>query len=385
MTFCNVIRFSVAAILLCMAATSCQIGDRSFEMLSGQCATDSMSFVITDTVSVLIGDEIQPYPYYNTMSVTSGGKDIYLILDDRNIYCFDLDSLSLMAYYKDWTSSKLSSLSGIRYSDNLMWIYNYKEHFVAGYDHNYKMLEFYHFDNEDLKIDPWIMPDNPMIVTKEYIYLSGVPMVNPYCVDSLPSTMAINRQDGSIIQGGLRPSPYFVNNSYFGIDNLWRTYQNIGANSDIVISYPLSSTVEIYTSALQQKSSFYMGSRYAPRKQPMAVRDINNESLDREYYLGLHSYKGVLYDSCRCVYYRIATHPLLEYDVKRPTIKPFSIIVCDISGNLLTETPIIYEGSKYLYDRVFVGKRGLYMQIESEDENIIKFVVFNQKRSNNVE
>lgn len=378
MTLYKVIYLNVAAILMCMAATSCHTNGYSFEMLSGQCATDSTSFLITDTISLLIGEDIQPYPYYYTMITAIEGKDIYTMLDDRNLICFDMDSLSIISCRKNWVTSKLSSLSGIQYADNLMWIYNYKDHFIAGYDEKGQIAEFYELDKMNLKIDLWIMPDSPMIITDEYIYLSGVPMINPYYEKNIPSTLAINRKDGSFTQGGLRTSPYFVDNLYLGTDNLWRVYQNMGINTDIVVSYPLSSTVEIYTSAMQKESSFYMGSRYVPTMQLVASYKINDELMDREYYLTLHTYRAVLYDKYRSVYYRIVTHPLREYDLRKPTTKPFSIIVSDTSGNLISETPIMYEGSKYLYDRVFVGKRGLYMQIESDDENIIRFVIFNQ-------
>lgn len=376
----NLLGIAAAAILV--AAASCQERKQIINMGAACVSFDSTSYGITDTICLPIGDYIQPYPYY-TATFSKSNRDFYLIADGKDLFIFDLDSLKLVSEVYDVLPNKLTSLSSIQYVDGVLWIYDYKSRCICGYDDNKKLVESYDLNIDGIGIDPWGMPDCPIVVTPHAIFLSGIPNHNPYVNDEYRNTsLSILRNSGKIIEGGPRPFPYNVQGINMGIDNLWRTYHGRCEKESIVVSCPYSSKVQILNSQMQIETAFEMGSRYFPERVQLPSNTTrSDDGMDKEYYLKAHTYRGIVYDAYQKRYYRIATHPLNEYVLGTPTIKPFSVIVGDVTGNLICETSILKDGNKYMYDRIFAGNRGLYMQIRSEDERFIKFVIFNETKN----
>ena len=75
------------------------------------------------------------------------------------------------------------------------------------------------------------------------------------------------------------------------------------------------------------------------------------------------------------MYYRIAQHPLLDWDGGN-FVKPFSIIVMNEEGELLCETPIVEDYSSLNLHNMHVTEEGLLIQRKTKDENVIEFVKY---------
>ena len=102
---------------------------------------------------------------------------------------------------------------------------------------------------------------------------------------------------------------------------------------------------------------------------------IRDKDLRIKYFVGQHSYSNLLYDKYRNVYYRIAQHPLIGWE-SGAFSKPFSIIVMDVNGTLISETPIQEDYANLNLHNMHVTRKGLLIQRETADENVIEFIIY---------
>ena len=124
-------------------------------------------------------------------------------------------------------------------------------------------------------------------------------------------------------------------------------------------------------------SEFYMGSVYAEGIESCDDNFIESfADRDRrvKYYLGQHSYGVILFDKYRKRLIRIAEHPTDELGKDGIFAKPFSVIVSDMNGKLLYESPIFHDALTYDLYNIHIVPEGLAIAIQDDkNENEIRY------------
>jgi hypothetical protein len=118
-----------------------------------------------------------------------------------------------------------------------------------------------------------------------------------------------------------------------------------------------------------------MGSRYTPAINSTTDAEMKiliDKDLRIKYFISQHSYSNILYDHYNHVYYRIARHPLNQWD-GGAFVQPISVIAMTTDGSILSETPIINYDGKLTCWNMHVCSKGLLIQEDNENEDIISF------------
>ena len=153
-------------------------------------------------------------------------------------------------------------------------------------------------------------------------------------------------------------------------------------NGAVLYSLPIMEEVFKYKDNFSTCDTLYMRSRYDHSINSCNISLTFLElmpSQEKKYYVGQHSYGEIFYDEYRDVYLRIARHPLVDWEEGRPFPKPFSIIMADKNGNLISESKIISPDGLYL-NNMHVCKDGLAVAQLNRDENNIYFSIYPIKK-----
>ena len=226
-------------------------------------------------------------------------------------------------------------------------------------------------------LDPEALTDSPILYSQGTILLSGVKLgqLNKDG-DKPPISCAIDISRDEIVYGGEYPCQYFEGD--FGGVYFNTIYHTLDESGNWLYSFPADHYVYSYSQDFSICEKMYMGSRYTPM---ITTSDYNSLELIRDkdlrikYFVGQHSYSNLLYDKYRNVYYRIAQHPLIGWE-SGAFSKPFSIIVMDVNGTLISETPIQEDYANLNLHNMHVTRKGLLIQRETADENVIEFIIY---------
>lgn len=82
---------------------------------------------------------------------------------------------------------------------------------------------------------------------------------------------------------------------------------------------------------------------------------------------------NIIYDPYRNLYLRLAEHPLQDWNEKGAFCKPFSIVISDTKGEILSESSISTDYKQFHYQNMHVCKEGIAIAMENPDENHIYF------------
>lgn len=333
---------------------------------------DSTLLTISDTICIDIDSEMNPMPFVSQI-YGYNGQDHYFVLDNSKLYNYNLHENSLESITAFDVVPELNSLSGFRVWNNGIVLYDYKKKTLFVINIDGSLVNKYTISNS-FGIDCWGISGTEILGNDEVIYLSGPPSNDsPDKFDRNTTSISLNPLNGEIIAGGIRPqlySDYSLGNDYF-----WRVYHTVDDSNQLYISLPASNEIFIFDKEMNFVKKFNMSSRYN-KNLIESAHDLNH-SEEKRYYLSQDSYGPITYDALNKCIYRIVTHPMNSDNIVGRTLKPFSIVVSDTNGKLLSETPILNTNNSMFYDVIFATARGLYMQIFSEDESKIKFVTFN--------
>ncbi len=325
-----------------------------------------------------IGDYINPKPL-SSQIYENDSKEEYIIMDDNKLYCCTHDSASHI--FDISKCGNLNNYSGFLYSHDTIFVYNYKEKmlYMLDSDCNIKknwILKSSHESNQ-YKVDAEAIVSSPIIFNYPYVYLSGsrlgqIPLNKR---EDLSLSCRINIENGEIIYGGMYPEQYSM--ADFGgvyFNQIYHTY--VETEENLVLSFPADHHIYIYSKDLKMIKKYYMGSRYSNSINSSSYNTLEvfkDKELRIEYFISQNSYGNILYDKYRDVFYRIAKHPLTKWDGKT-FIKPFSIIVMNRNGKLISETPILKDYATLNLGNIHVTEKGLLIQKMSKNENVIEFV-----------
>ncbi len=374
--------YYISVIAIIMAITSCQ--DRIIHIPIPEIScSDSTLLKVTDTLSLNIGNELNPIPYVSQLYI-SDSTEVYIAKDEQQLYFYNLFADSLLHKVNLNKCPNLKAFSGFKYLRDNTLIYCYLTQEILLLDEKFEIVwrTTINEGNNSL-IHMEALSGSPLLFSQEHIILSGTPKSNPYKYNgAYPVSISYSLKDKTAIAGGERPE--FYQKKSVGGNYMWRVFHTLNSEENIVYSFPLSPYIEIYSNKLIKSKEFYMGSRYSnlPLEMSSSLIETLTDSKEKTYYLNLDTYGPIIFDQFRNVYYRIATHPKANYREGEMTLKPFSIIVMDCKGIILSETPIFFHNNTMFYDKIYISSRGLLMQIKSDNENEMKFLVFTLKDEN---
>ncbi len=343
----------------------------------GKSATDSLKLQCVDTIALDIGNRIRPIPS-SSQILEFDSLVKYAILDENTIHVFDIlnDSIikdidmkkcGMLNNYSGFSFINNDSIFAYNYKDKVCFMTNTKGDVISSQAIPQKIIE---------KVSPEALSCSPALSFEGKVIVSGAPISHSTINIKDPISAAWDYKKHKLTTGANYPEEY--SKAYFGGIYLNTIYQCKTDNELITYSFPISNYIYRYDKDLEFVDSLYMGSRYTHKitsEQGDILDFLSDKDKRLNYYLEQDSYGSIFYNEKQKLYYRIAEHPLATTGSKKLR-KPFSIIVMDNEGHLITETSIINKDRSLITPNAHVYKDGIIIQIESKDENIIKFAYF---------
>lgn len=366
------------SVVVTAVLTACSGGGGAIVVNDGIAATDSVSLQRIDTLTLHIGNRIRSIPTCSQLLDDSISAK-YIILDEQKLNIFDLDADSLIEVVDVHKCGGLQNYSGFYCApDGKKYLYNYGSKIFFELDTAGVVSKTYQIPENLLKkVSPEPIDGSRIIVENGTAILSGLPMSGKsrfYKED--PVSVMIDLQAGTIIPGASFSDEY--SKAFFGGLYFNTIYQCKGDNKKIVYSFPASNYIYRYDTDLHMIDSLYMGSRYTKEIMPENSNPINilrDKDARLKYYLDENSYSVIAFDEYNGLYYRIANHPR-KVDRGENYRHPFSIIVMDTEGNLISETPVVEDYYNIVTCNCHIYRGGLLLQLISEDEDEMKFVYY---------
>lgn len=364
-------------LLFILLFSMCSHGKAYYVENTGHPTLDSLKLHCVDTIVINIGDRIKPIPS-SSQIVKFDSITGYAILDENRVTIFDIRKDSQIATISLEKCGLLNNYSGFSLLNNdSLFVYNYNEKKLFLTDMEGNVLQSQALPKEVVKdVAPEALSCTPAIHVGDRIIISGIPVSHSTSSKEQPISVAWDYVNDKIDKGASFCDEY--TKGYFGGIYYNTIYQCNADNNTIVYSFPASNHIYRYDKKLSFVDSIYMGSRYT-HEIASETKGIKDFLLDKDgrldYYLKQDSYENILYNTKDSIYFRIACHPLESTESEKQR-KPFSIIVMTHDGNLITETPILNKDMSLIPFNSHVYMNGLIIQIESDDENVIKFAHF---------
>lgn len=195
-------------------------------------------------------------------------------------------------------------------------------------------------------------------------------------------TAIYDSEKDSLITGNPYPEVYgdlkdMVNNwSTFGYR---QTTYTLSPDGGIVTSFPASDSLYVFYPEEGKRLAYFAGYSEPTNIKPMKLTRPEAGSIQ---YLENFNYGSIIYDRTEDVYYRLLRLPRKEYDPEKlrdeESKKPNAVIIFDGNFNIIGET--ILPDDTYYPLNTLVNSDGLHIQVESDDDDFLKFRVFKLKR-----
>lgn len=149
---------------------------------------------------------------------------------------------------------------------------------------------------------------------------------------------------------------------------------------EMIVSFPHDHYLYVYSLQNNTQSKYYAGSNlikeikaYDEKKE---LRTNNNEDRVRDWAFSIPTYRSLLYDKYRNLYYRFACLPRTEKLRKFVSgTQPVIVIVLDKDFNYLGEG-MLPDDIDIRYTNSFVTKDGLNIQVVNDNEDLMTFYQF---------
>lgn len=358
---------------LCMCSTK----NVYFVENTGVAATDSIKILCVDTITINIGDRLVPIPS-SSQIVEFGGMTNYAVMDENVLHVYDLSADSIIEHIDLKGCGKLNNYSGFAFLNlDTIFTYNYKNKTCFLVNTKGEIINSQILSKEIInKVSPEALSCTPPLSVGGRVYLSGKPISHSIVELGEPISLCWDYRNHKLIPGASFSDEY--TKGYFGGIYFNTIYQCKSDENLITYSFPVSNYVYRFDDNLEFVDSLYMGSRYTHSilSENGDIMDfLSDKDARLRFFLEQDSYGQIFYNDKENLYYRIAEHPLVTSETEKLR-KPFSIIVMDNKGNLITESPILNNDGHLITPNAHVYKNGIIIQIETEDENVIKFAYF---------
>lgn len=335
----------------------------------------------TNELQIEIGTYLNPCPL-SSQVIEDCGTTMYLMLDKNVVYVFDIYSSKEVKQYNVSNCGELNNYSGFTWcSDDSLFVYNYRRKEVYLLDSTGKICNRWNIKKgTDVKypVDAEAITYSPILKLHSSILLSGSPLSPQVGVKASdkPVSCSINLKTNKVAYKAEYPEQYRLAN-WGGL--YLNTICHDTDHESCYYSFPADHYIHKYSEDFSHHEKIYMGSRYI--KSICSLEDnlsdfLKNKEHRIRYYIGQPSYGRILYDKYRNCLYRIAYQPLNKWKVGTPFEKPFSIIVMNIDGKIVSETSVFTDYEDLNLDNMHVTAEGLLIQKQTSNENIILFCVY---------
>ena len=141
---------------------------------------------------------------------------------------------------------------------------------------------------------------------------------------------------------------------------------------EVAVSFHQTDSIYV-SSDFHHVKGYFAKSRHAPSMKPALYNaQIDNQIRLRKEAMK-YDYWHLMYDKYRKVFYRFVRHPYEFPQGKNPMFdedrgRVFSIIILNDKYEIIGETT--FPGHTYAYTQCFVGKKGLYISLNNQDNPI---------------
>lgn len=157
----------------------------------------------------------------------------------------------------------------------------------------------------------------------------------------------------------------------------------------IIYSFAKNHNLFVYDDSTEKIENHRAESSYFDDFNPYPINKIGNMNYLKKYMVQESTYKGLVYDKFNKMYYRIAWHPIREYEnkdgitTKKLDDKPWSLIV--INKDFKQTDEIVFDQNIYNYYYVFPTSKGIMIQNKKNtitETRTIGFTLFQLQQEN---
>lgn len=195
-----------------------------------------------------------------------------------------------------------------------------------------------------------------------------------------PVLITYNLTTGGVDYSDSYPSIYHKGN--WGGGFMYRfPYYTVNPIGDVVLSFAADPEIRVHKIGDPSHSTtYYAGIGGNEPPIPPIENRIDSKYLDEKksisHYVRNLSYSSIHYDKWKKCYYRVTNLPQeQEIDLNAPIIrKPLALIVLDEDFQIICRK--LLPGYPYLINQCFVSPDGFHIQVESDNDDIMRFKTF---------
>jgi hypothetical protein len=291
-------------------------------------------------------------------------------------------------YFDKEGSNGVGTLFAFCFADSSIYLYNQWMRKLFITDLNAKLrksidIDLIRFSSDNL-FPPTLFPLTLSPISKigEKIMLTGFSLSagenKNETEDNMPTTAVYNLKNGEIMLCNGYPSIY--HKGYWGADPNYRVVRYcIDSHNRIALSYAVDENIYVLDSLGDAKTIYFAGAQEQKEKIKPIDRDRYSSNITREeiykFYMENIIYGGILYDKYNRVFYRICSMPNYNYPPESHIIeKALHVIILDEQFRKIGESTL--PDAPYLILSYFISPEGLHVQVNSEDDDIMKFKTF---------
>ncbi len=329
-------------------------------------------------------------PHINALSVfTHQGRNYFSFLKENlnRIYVYDMENEAIEYYvlFNREGPNGVGSAEGYHFinPDSILLLDSWTNN-LSIIDKNGLLIDKYKISDNSPSINP-LLPvpklrtTNPVLKFRDAYFFTGY-SIGEFIFEKFSSNRPV------VISYDINENKMSYDLQYPEIyrDVSWggTNYRSIYADinhkkNQLIISFPADHNLWFYNVENGEQFSKYAGSQYfGDITSFQKDRSIMDRQLSDEFFGQNPSYSSVVYDKYRDVYYRMADHPIQDYDEssRQTSIKKFSIIILDKNMEKVGETIIPHLSHSRL--SYFISEDGLYLQKYQNNEDLLVYTLF---------
>lgn len=354
-----------------------------------QIATDYQKYIVDSLIIPIDNYTSYKMQYTQYWESKTDDQRIYSVHNRKNnqIQLYDIDKRKLIKSYNIPTDGKygLGSYTRGFYLKNLDSVFLMASRPFKVLLINYKseVVSSYRIFSDSVSSQPTAYTRKPMYMKGKSLYVGANPRVQfdgDYWSHPLFLKLDISSKQFEYY--------YYAPQEFIG--KMWGAFHNhhsytINSRDEAVHSFTFDK--KLYVRDIDKnnvKKEVVAASRYFKDVPPWKTEGYDpNDDGDEEFYITNNSYKSILWDKWRRVYYRFAEQGVSLYDNngfrRNWTDKRPSIIVLDEDFSIIKEIQL--PRSIYLITDVFAAEEGLYISANNDSnpglkEDFFTFHVF---------
>ncbi len=194
-------------------------------------------------------------------------------------------------------------------------------------------------------------------------------------ITNSPVTTVYDFQEDTVFFANNYPEQYIKYNWGGGFFKM--PYFDVNKDKkNVIVSFPQDHNVYVYSLNSREQREFYAGSSMIPEikafDQKKELRTQLDDNRTKRWFFSTPSYRNIIYDKYRDLYYRLFCLPLKEGNDKW---QPVGLIVLDGNFNYVGEG-LFPDDVNLRYSNSFVSKEGLNIQVMTDNDDLMTFYQF---------